>query len=106
MDDIIIIEKNQVCVARDGTTLYCDIYRPNDDGKYPILINRFLDGKDSNQYHYLDLHAMVLEAMSFSFKMYAADTNPKGPFIHYATNKKMDTTRLNGLLLFPFPMER
>ncbi|WP_078392439.1 CocE/NonD family hydrolase [Shouchella patagoniensis] len=60
MDDTIIIEKNQVCIARDGTKLYCDIYRPHDDGKYPILIKRLLDGKDSCHYHYLDLQTLVL----------------------------------------------
>ncbi|MBI4640953.1 MAG: CocE/NonD family hydrolase, partial [Candidatus Tectomicrobia bacterium] len=34
------IERNVPARMRDGTTLYADVYRPSDSGKYPVILQR------------------------------------------------------------------
>ncbi|MEM7542460.1 MAG: CocE/NonD family hydrolase [Pseudomonadota bacterium] len=36
----VLVEKNVAITMRDGTTLRGDVYRPNDSGKYPVLLQR------------------------------------------------------------------
>ena len=36
----IIHEKNVPAVMKDGTTLYADVFRPEGEGKYPVLLQR------------------------------------------------------------------
>ena len=36
----VIVEKNVAIEMRDGTTLQADVYRPNDEGQYPVLLQR------------------------------------------------------------------
>ncbi|WP_067726015.1 CocE/NonD family hydrolase [Oceanobacillus damuensis] len=36
----IIVDREVACTLRDGIKLYANIYRPNDDGKYPVLLTR------------------------------------------------------------------
>nr|WP_295970099.1 CocE/NonD family hydrolase [uncultured Bacillus sp.] len=58
----IIVEKNVPCEMRDGTILYADIYRPDREGKFPILLTRHPYGKDLPfySYRYLDTNRLVL----------------------------------------------
>jgi uncharacterized protein len=42
----VLIEKNVPMTVRDGTTLRADLYRPADDGRYPVLIQRTPYNKD------------------------------------------------------------
>ena len=41
-----IVQKNVPARMRDGTTLMSDVYRPADDGEYPVLLTRLPYGKD------------------------------------------------------------
>ncbi|MFC4766972.1 CocE/NonD family hydrolase [Effusibacillus consociatus] len=45
-----LIEKNVACSMRDGTILRSDIYRPNDNGSYPVLLTRLPYNKDLPHY--------------------------------------------------------
>ena len=36
----IAVDKNMPSVMRDGTTLYADVYRPAEPGRYPVLLQR------------------------------------------------------------------
>ncbi|MBD2868658.1 CocE/NonD family hydrolase [Paenibacillus arenilitoris] len=40
-----LLERDQACAMRDGTVLYADIYRPSQDGCYPVLLMRQPYGK-------------------------------------------------------------
>ncbi|KAB2334569.1 CocE/NonD family hydrolase [Cytobacillus depressus] len=57
----IILEKNIPCQMRDGVTLYADIYRPNIEGKFPVLLTRLPYNKDLPFYshRYLDTNRLV-----------------------------------------------
>ncbi|WP_028393243.1 CocE/NonD family hydrolase [Bacillus cihuensis] len=57
----ILLEKDVPCTLRDGTVLYADIYRPNMDGTFPILLTRLPYNKDLPMYshRYLDTNRMV-----------------------------------------------
>lgn len=57
----IIVEKNVPCEMRDGVVLYADIYRPDKEGKFPILLTRHPYGKDLPffSYRYLDTNRLV-----------------------------------------------
>ena len=41
----IIIEKEVPAVMRDGTTLYADVYRPDAEGRFPVILLRLPYGK-------------------------------------------------------------
>ncbi|GEN35082.1 CocE/NonD family hydrolase [Aneurinibacillus danicus] len=57
----ILIEKNVPCTMRDGTVLYANIYRPNQEGEFPVLLTRLPYGKDLPFYshRYLDTNRLV-----------------------------------------------
>lgn len=57
----ILLEKNVACTMRDGTVLNADVYRPNQAGKFPILLTRLPYGKDLPHYshRYLDTNRLV-----------------------------------------------
>lgn len=46
----ISVERDLPCVARDGTVLRADVYRPADGGRYPVLVNRTPYGKREQRY--------------------------------------------------------
>ena len=41
----IITEKDVPAVMRDGTTLYADVYRPDAEGRFPVILLRLPYGK-------------------------------------------------------------
>jgi uncharacterized protein len=57
----IMLEKNVPCSMRDGTVLYSDIYRPNIDGEFPVLLTRLPYNKDLPMFshRYLDTNRLV-----------------------------------------------
>ncbi len=57
----ILVEKHVPCQMRDGVTLYADIYRPHQEGEFPVLLTRLPYNKDLPFYshRYLDTHRMV-----------------------------------------------
>jgi len=59
--DQIILEKNVPCRMRDGVTLYANVYRPNKEGKFPVLLTRLPYNKDLPFYshRYLDTNRLV-----------------------------------------------
>jgi uncharacterized protein len=61
----IIHEKNVPAVMRDGTTLCADVYRPDGEGKYPVLLQRTPYNKA-----YLPLTTMVLDPIATAHQGY------------------------------------
>ncbi len=57
----IILDKNVETTMRDGTILRADIYRPANEGTYPVLLTRLPYGKDAPFYshRYLDTNRLV-----------------------------------------------
>jgi uncharacterized protein len=57
----VLLEKNVPCTMRDGTVLYSNIYRPNKEGKYPVLLTRLPYNKDLPMFshRYLDTNRLV-----------------------------------------------
>ncbi|MEH7547823.1 CocE/NonD family hydrolase [Bacillus sp. OTU2372] len=57
----ILVEKNVPCEMRDGVVLYADIYRPNREGTYPVLLTRLPYSKDLPHYshRYLNTNRLV-----------------------------------------------
>ncbi|MEH7096052.1 CocE/NonD family hydrolase [Neobacillus vireti] len=57
----ILVEKNVPCKMRDGVVLYADIYRPNREGTFPVLLTRLPYSKDLPHYshRYLDTNRLV-----------------------------------------------
>lgn len=43
----VTVERDVPCVARDGTVLRSDVYRPADAGRHPVLLGRTCYGKDT-----------------------------------------------------------
>lgn len=52
----IVVEKNVPCTLRDGTVLRADVYRPDSDDKYPVLLTRHPYNKENTLYahRYMD----------------------------------------------------
>jgi len=44
----ITVQKNVSAEMRDGTTLVTDVYRPAENGEYPVLLTRLPYGKDQS----------------------------------------------------------
>lgn len=61
----IIHEKNVPAVMRDGTTLYADVFRPEGEGKYPVLLQRTPYNKA-----FLPLTTMVLDPIAAAHQGY------------------------------------
>lgn len=61
MNNDILLEKNTPCTMRDGTVLYSDVYRPNQEGEFPVLLTRLPYSKDLPFYshRYLDTNQLV-----------------------------------------------
>lgn len=57
----ILLEKNVPCPMRDGTVLYSDIYRPDMEGEFPVLLTRLPYNKDLPMFshRYLDTNRLV-----------------------------------------------
>jgi putative CocE/NonD family hydrolase len=57
----ILVEKNVPCKLRDGVILYADIYRPNNEGTFPVLLTRLPYNKDLPYYshRYIDTNRLV-----------------------------------------------
>ncbi|HEX7065910.1 MAG TPA: CocE/NonD family hydrolase [Bacillales bacterium] len=62
----VLVEKNVPCELRDGTTLQADVYRPNQDGRYPVLLTRLPYSKDLPRYS-----QMLLDPIKAAGKGYA-----------------------------------
>ncbi len=56
-----IIEKNISCTLSDGTILRADVYRPNTESEYPVLMLRLPYDKETPRYYdeYLEVPRMV-----------------------------------------------
>jgi uncharacterized protein len=56
----ILIEFDVPATMRDGVTLYANVYRPVEDGQYPVVLSRTIYGKDYvNGFVYLDMNHLV-----------------------------------------------
>lgn len=49
----ILIEKNVACALRDGNVLKADVYRPAEDGTFPVLLTRLPYNKELPRYSQL-----------------------------------------------------
>lgn len=61
----IIHERNVPAVMRDGTILYADVYRPDNDGKFPVLLQRMPYNKA-----FLPLSTLVLDPITAAHEGY------------------------------------
>ncbi|WP_078428226.1 CocE/NonD family hydrolase [Alkalihalobacterium alkalinitrilicum] len=61
----IIHERNVGAIMRDGTTLYADVYRPDGEGKFPVLLQRIPYNKE-----FLALATLVLDPVAAAHKGY------------------------------------
>lgn len=85
----VILEKNVPCKMRDGVTLYADVYRPNVEGKFPVLLTRLPYNKDLPFYshRYLDTNRLVQNGYMVIVQDVRGRYNSEGdfyPFIHEA----------------------
>ncbi|MCM3587456.1 CocE/NonD family hydrolase [Mesobacillus maritimus] len=85
----IIVEKNVPCQMRDGVTLYADIYRPDAEGPFPVLLTRLPYNKDLPFYshRYLDTHRLVQNGYIVIIQDVRGRYNSEGdfyPFIYEA----------------------
>lgn len=85
----VLLEKNVPCIMRDGTKLYADVYRPNAEGKYPVLLTRLPYNKDLPFYshRYLDTNRLVQNGYIVIIQDVRGRFNSEGnfyPFIHEA----------------------
>ncbi len=50
----VVVERNVSMKTRDGATLFADVYRPNDEGAFPVLLERTPYNKDNGaQFGYM-----------------------------------------------------
>ncbi|GAA0591793.1 CocE/NonD family hydrolase [Virgibacillus siamensis] len=85
----IILDKNVACTLRDGTILYSDIYRPGEEGNFPVLLTRLPYGKDLPFYshRYLDTNRLVQNGYVVIIQDVRGRFESEGefvPFIHEA----------------------
>lgn len=85
----ILLEKNVPCKMRDGVTLYADIYRPNTEGRFPVLLTRLPYNKDLPFYshRYLDTNRLVQNGYIVIVQDVRGRFNSEGdfyPFLHEA----------------------
>ena len=85
----VILEKNVPCKMRDGVTLYADVYRPNVEGKFPVLLTRLPYNKDLPFYshRYLDTNRLVQNGYMVIVQDVRGRYNSEGdfyPFVHEA----------------------
>ena len=38
LESDVVLEENMALKMRDGTTIYTDVFRPNDDGRHPAIV--------------------------------------------------------------------
>lgn len=62
MSEQVIIERDVPCQLRDGVTLYANVYRPEGDGDYPVLLSRLPYNKNlpNFSHRYIDPIRMAL----------------------------------------------
>jgi len=82
-----IMEENVECRLSDGVTLMADIYRPNDTGRYPVLMIRLPYDKKTPRYfnEYLDVPRMVAAGYVVILQDVRGRFSSEGefyPFIH------------------------
>lgn len=85
----IILHKNVPCQMRDGVTLYADVYRPDREGQFPVLLTRLPYNKDLPFYshRYLDTNRLVQNGYVVIIQDVRGRYSSEGdfyPFIHEA----------------------
>ncbi|SEQ66490.1 CocE/NonD family hydrolase [Piscibacillus halophilus] len=63
MSEQVIVERDVPCKLRDGVTLYANVYRPSEGGRYPVLLSRLPYNKNlpNFSHRYVDPIRMALE---------------------------------------------
>ncbi|MEV7085551.1 CocE/NonD family hydrolase [Streptomyces sp. NPDC093085] len=69
--DGMVIEKDVTFDTRDGHTLYCDVFRPDAEGQFPVILSFGVYGKD---FHFA-------ERDDFEYK----NSPHQGPYMNYET---------------------
>ena len=62
---------------RDGTILYADVYRPDDDEKYPAILNRTPYHKEDNC-HIVEGYVHALKLAGFGYNVVIQDVRGSG----------------------------
>ncbi|HLR60499.1 MAG TPA: CocE/NonD family hydrolase [Pseudogracilibacillus sp.] len=86
----IILDKNIGTQMRDGTTLRSDIYRPANEGTYPVLLTRLPYGKDAPFYshRYLDTNRLVENGFIVIIQDVRGRFNSDGEFFPFRDEAK------------------
>ncbi|MFD2638667.1 CocE/NonD family hydrolase [Piscibacillus salipiscarius] len=63
MSEQVVIERDVPCQLRDGVTLYANVYRPESEGEYPVLLTRLPYNKNlpNFSHRYIDPIRMALD---------------------------------------------
>ena len=80
---------------RDGVTLHADVYRPDAEGRFPVILLRLPYGKHMAG-DFGDHDFSPLGAMSSSFKMDVGGSILRARIILSSTNHSTDTIPSNG----------
>src|SRR5690625_7846579 len=77
-----IFEENIACELSDGTVLRSDVYRPNDNKRYPVLMIRLPYDKKTPRYYdeYLSVPRMVSAAYIVVLQAVRARSASEGHF--------------------------
>ncbi|WP_174614540.1 CocE/NonD family hydrolase [Virgibacillus ihumii] len=86
----IILDKNVACTLRDGTILYADIYRPGEEGEFPVLLTRLPYGKDLPFYshRYLDTNRLVQNGYVVIIQDVRGRFESEGEFVPFINEAK------------------
>ena len=88
---------------RDGVVLRADIYRPKQEGRFPVLLQRTpynkAGGEDFGMRAAAAGYVAIIQAC-------AGDTRQKANGIRSSGNRKMASTRWNGRLHCPMQTEK
>ena len=62
----VLVEKNVEAAMRDGTVLRADVYRPADDGRHPVIVQRTPYNKEFAAIHALTLDPVRAASMGLA----------------------------------------
>ena len=68
-----IFEKDVAIQVRDGTVLYANVFRPSEDGSYPVVVSFDVYGKDS-----IHVAAAMPAGGAYTLGQYAASAMRRG----------------------------
>ncbi|MEC5423646.1 CocE/NonD family hydrolase [Virgibacillus sp. C22-A2] len=86
----ILIDREVPCTVRDGVTLYANVYRPSEAGKYPILLSRLPYNKNLPDFshRYIDPIKLAMEGYAVIIQDVRGRFASEGEFEPFAQEGK------------------